>query len=162
MDDRFVVVHGCCAHDCTITKATLVLDTRSGRVLSAMIDEAGKVVTPAISSWPAAVAAAANEWDDRLNGSGAQRGARRYATPPGSDVVDRATIDGRVIYRHAGSEVMIDHDRGLIVYSAPRRSLNSSVGPGQVLFGGEIPDDGRKSCARHTSSGKAVGRPRTM
>lgn len=83
------------------------------------------------------------DWDGRLHvrrGNDPSRSAHAAPTP---NLVDLATIDARVVYDHRGSEMLIDHERGLIVYSVPKPSLAGIFVPGQVLFRGTIPEDGR-------------------
>lgn len=142
VDDRYVIGHGCRPHDCDVARSTLAIDTKTGRILATVVDETGRTVKPPISTWPKAVAAA-TEWDGRLVGLAARGVPVQSRVAPGRDLVDLSTVDGRVIYDHGGSEVLIDHDRGLIVYSRPKPSLDGIVEPGQVLFRGSIPDDGR-------------------
>ncbi|WP_058633486.1 hypothetical protein [Aureimonas ureilytica] len=123
-------------------KTTIAVDARSGSVYVTTTDDAGTLIAPDRSSWPVEVLALAVEWDTRLSQkTGATSvGSRKLDGAP--DIVDLATIDQRVIFDHSGSEVAIDHDRGLLVYISPKPSLRGVVRPGQVLFRGTIPATG--------------------
>lgn len=142
MDGRYLVGRGCQPHSCSTSKTTIAVDVRSGKVYVTTTDDVGTLIAPERASWPVQVLALATEWDSRL-----AQTAKAQPTASGSvtgsfDVVDLASIDRRVIWDHGGSEVAIDHDRGLIVYVRPKPSLQGVIRPGQVLYRGTIPANG--------------------
>lgn len=142
VDRRHLVGRGGQPHSCSTVKTTVAVDARSGNVYVTTTDDAGTLMAPGRSSWPAKVLALAAEWDTRLSRetSATSAGTRKMDGAP--DIVDLVTIDQRVIFDHSGSEVAIDHDRGLIVYITPKPSLHGVVRPGQVLFRGSVPANG--------------------
>lgn len=142
---RYVVGQGCQPHACGDAKATVVVDTRTGRVLVSVADGDGRLLRPDRRSWPVGALRLLGEWDDTVAMSGRRTpGTGVVASDrPTGGFVDLKQVDDRVVYDHNGSEVLIDTTRGLIVYAVPKPSLaRAGVVPGQVLLRGRLSDPG--------------------
>lgn len=72
------------------------------------------------------------------------------STSEAADIMDPTKLDGRIIWDHNGSDMLIDADKGVIVYDRPKPSIAKTVKPGQVLFRGNIDPMGAVSGTAYT------------